>query len=159
LQSYEKFNLYFIFVLDYYRLLGMNYWLIKSEPFKYPWQQLVSDGKTLWEGVRNYQARIYLNIMQPGDKALFYHSNEGKEVVGIATITSGAQPDPTDDTGKWVVVEVSPDRPLITPVTLDAMRKHPLLSGMDMFRLNRLSITIVKPEEYQIVLQLGGLAD
>ena len=135
----------------------MKYWLIKSEPFKYPWNQLVSDGKTLWEGVRNYTARIYLNSMEVGDKALFYHSNEGKEIVGIATVTGTSQPDPTDDTGKWVVVEITPDRPLPSPVTLNTMREHPVLSGMDLFRLNRLSISIVKPEEYNIILKLGGI--
>ncbi len=107
-------------------------WLIKSEPFKYPFDKLVSDGRAVWDGVRNYEARNNLRAMKKGDSCLFYHSNEGKEVVGVARVAREAYQDPTtkDD---WSAVDVEPVRALRHPVTLEAMREHPLLKGMMIF--------------------------
>lgn len=135
----------------------MKYWLLKSEPFKYAWADLVNEGKTNWDGVRNYQARNYLKEMIPGDLALFYHSNEGKEVVGIARISAPAIPDPQDESGKWVMIEVAPWRSLKNPVSLNALRTDPLLGKMDIFRQMRLSVTQVKPDEFEAIVALGGL--
>lgn len=133
----------------------MRYWLLKSEPFKYPYHQLEADGQTLWDGVRNYQARNYLREMMPGDLALFYHSNEGKEVVAIAKISSTALPDPTAPDEDWSVVEVQPFARLPKPVALASLRQDPLLSGMAIFRQMRLSVVPVTDEEYKRILELG----
>ena len=129
-------------------------WLIKSEPFKYPFDKLVSDGRAVWDGVRNYEARNNLRAMKKGDSCLFYHSNEGKEIVGLARVAREAYQDPTtkDD---WSAVDVEPVRPLRHPVTLDAMREHPLLKGMMIFRRGRLSVVPVTKAELDAVLMLG----
>lgn len=129
-------------------------WLIKSEPFKYPFDKLVADGRAVWDGVRNYEARNNLRAMKKGDTCLFYHSNEGKEVVGLARVAREAYQDPTtkDD---WSAVDVEPVRALRHPVTLDAMREHPLLKGMMIFRRGRLSVVPVTKAELDAVVKLG----
>ncbi len=134
----------------------MAYWLIKSEPFKYSWDQLVKDKKTVWDGVRNYSARINLRAMKKGDLAFFYHSNEGVEIVGIAKIVKEAFQDPTTDDDRWVAVEVAPHKKLKNPVTLAQIKAEPALADMDLVRLGRLSTQSVKPEEWELVLKMAG---
>jgi predicted RNA-binding protein with PUA-like domain len=128
-------------------------WLIKSEPVKYPFQKLVADGRTTWDGVRNYEARNNLRAMKKGDRCLFYHSNEGKEIVGLAKVAREAYPDPTD--AEWSAVDVEPVRALRHPVTLEAMKEHKLLKGMMIFRRSRLSVVPVTREELDAVLELS----
>ena len=135
----------------------MNYWLVKSEPFKYSWDQLVKDKKTFWDGVRNYAARNNLRAMKKGDQVFFYHSNEGLAIVGIAEIVKEAYQDPTTDDPNWVVVELKPVKALPNPVTLADIKADKSLSEMQLVRLGRLSVSAVTPDEYKKVLKMGGL--
>jgi predicted RNA-binding protein with PUA-like domain len=135
----------------------MNHWLVKSEPFKYSWDQFVKDGKTHWDGVRNYAARNNLRAMKKGDQVFFYHSNEGLAIVGIAEIVKEAYQDTTTEDPNWVVVELKPVKPLPTPVTLAEIKADPSLATMELVRLGRLSVSAVTPEEYKKVLKMGGL--
>lgn len=135
----------------------MNYWLVKSEPFKYSWEQFVKDKKTHWDGVRNYAARNNLKAMAKGDHVLFYHSNEGLAIVGIAEVVKTAYQDPTTDDPNWVVVDLKPLKSIPEPVTLADIKATPVLKNMDLVRLSRLSVGTVKPEEYKIILKMGGL--
>ena len=131
-----------------------SYWLMKSEPDAYAWDQLVKDGTGIWDGVRNHSAKLNMKAMKVGDEALFYHSNIGKECVGIMTITEAAFPDPTADEGSpWVVVRVAPVRPLANPVTLAAIKADPKLAEMDLIRLSRLSVGRVQPDEWKHILK------
>jgi len=132
----------------------MAYWLIKSEPFVYSWEQLESDGRTSWDGVRNYSARIHIRAMRLGDLAFFYHSNEGKEIVGIAEIVREAYPDPTTDED-WSAVDVSPVQRLARPVTHAEIKREPGLAGMALMRLSRLSVQPVTEAEWQRVLEMS----
>lgn len=134
----------------------MAYWLIKSEPFKYSWEQLLKDKKTFWDGVRNYAARNNLKAMKKGDELFFYHSNEGLEIVGIAMVVKEHYQDPTTDDTAWVVVDVAPVRALKKPVSLAQIKAEPRLQQMEILRLNRLSVSKVTPEEWKVVLQLAG---
>jgi predicted RNA-binding protein with PUA-like domain len=134
----------------------MNYWLVKSEPFKYSWEQFLKDGKTVWDGVRNYAARINLKEMKKGDKAFFYHSNEGLCIVGIAEVLKEAYPDPTIDDDRWVAVDFKPVKSLKKPVTLADMKQVPELENMDLIRLGRLSVGRVTDKEYKIVMKMAG---
>ncbi len=134
---------------------AIAHWLIKSEPYKYPYAQLEKDGTAVWDGIRNYEARNNLRAMRVGDLALFYHSNEGKEVVGVARVTATAYQEPGTDED-WSVVEFGSVMPLPEPVTLAVIREHSLLGQMEMMRRNRLSVTRVSPEEYACILELGG---
>lgn len=134
----------------------MNYWLIKSEPFKYSWDQFVKDGQTFWDGVRNYAARNNLKAMKKGDKAFFYHSNEGLEIVGIAEVVKEHYQDPTTDDPNWVVVEFKPVKPLKNPVSLADMKQVPALADMDLIRLSRLSVGAVRKEEYDLILKMSA---
>ncbi|HEX8232681.1 MAG TPA: EVE domain-containing protein [Caulobacteraceae bacterium] len=138
---------------DEARKLGGR-WLIKSEPKKYGWDDLVREGETNWDGVRNAQAAIYLRAMRKGDQALFYHSVEGLAVVGIAQVVRESFPDPTDSSGRYVAVAVAPLRPLEHPVTLARMKSDPRLSGMAIFRQFRLSVAPVTAQEWEAVLEL-----
>lgn len=133
-----------------------QYWLVKSEPDTYSWDQFVRDKRTDWTGVRNYAARNNLKAMRPGDQALFYHSNEGKDIVGIAKVTKAAFPDPTADEGDWVAVELAPVAALKQPVTLAQVKAEPALKNMALLRLSRLSVQPVTPAEFARVLKLGG---
>jgi predicted RNA-binding protein with PUA-like domain len=130
-------------------------WLIKTEPVKYSWADLVRDGETVWDGVRNNQAALYLKAMAVGDECFVYHSNEGLEVVGIALVSATATPDPTDLTGRWVAPRVVPLRPLPRPVSLAAMKAEPRLAQMAMFRQFRLSVTPVTPAERAVIVELA----
>lgn len=134
----------------------MNYWLIKSEPFKYSWDQFEKDGKTFWDGVRNYAARNNLKEMKKGDKVLFYHSNEGLCIVGIAEVLKESYPDPTIDDERWVAVDFKPVKPLKTPVTLAEIKQTPGLEQMELIRLSRLSVSRVSDKEYKLILKMGG---
>ena len=134
----------------------MAYWLIKSEPFKYSWDQFVADKKTFWDGVRNYAARNNLRAMKKGDKALFYHSNEGLEMVGIAKVVKEAYQDPTTDEDAWVVVDFAPVKKLKKPVSLAQVKMEKRLANMALIRLGRLSVQPVTDEEWEIVMEMAG---
>ncbi len=135
----------------------MNYWLVKSEPFKYSWDQLVKDKKATWDGVRNYAARNNMRAMSKGDQVFFYHSNEGLAIVGIAEVAKEAYQDPTTDDTNWVVVELKPLKALPKPVALADLKADKSLADMQLVRLGRLSVSGVTPEEYKKVLKMGGL--
>jgi len=134
----------------------MNYWLVKSEPFKYSWDKFVSDGETFWDGVRNYQARNNMKAMAVGDQVLFYHSNEGMEVVGIAEVSAAAYQDPTTDDERWVVVNLKPVKKLKKPVTLAQMKETPELENMSLIRQSRLSVCDLSKEEFKLVVKMGS---
>ena len=130
----------------------MAHWLMKSEPESYSWQDLVRDGGTEWDGVRNNAARLHLRAMKPGDEAFFYHSMSEKAVVGIMRVTRAAQPDPKDPA--WVSVRVEPVR-AVGPVTLAEIKAEPLLAKMELIRQSRLSVAPVRDEEWNVVLELA----
>ena len=132
-----------------------NYWLMKSEPFKYSWEQLVKDGETIWDGVRNHRAANNLRAMKEGDQCFFYHSNKGLEIVGIAEVSEAGLIDPTDAEGKWPTVKVKPVRPLKKFVTLKAIKAEPTLEGIELVRLSRLSVAEIRPEEWKIILGMS----
>lgn len=134
----------------------MAYWLVKSEPFKYSWEQFVKDKKTFWDGVRNYGARNNLKAMKKGDRVLFYHSNEGVEVVGIAEVIKEYYQDPTTDDPAWVVVDLKPIKKLKNTVPLSIIKTDKRLANMDLVRLGRLSVQTVKPGEWDVILELAG---
>lgn len=134
----------------------MKHWLIKSEPFKYSWAQFEQDGSTFWDGVRNYQARNNLKDMKVGDLCLFYHSNEGKEVVGIAKVIRSHYPDPTADSEQWVCVDVEPFQPLPRPVSLAEMKSDTRLAQMALIKQSRLSVCPVSRPEFDAILQLAN---
>jgi len=134
----------------------MAYWLVKSEPFKYSWDQFVKDKQTFWDGVRNYAARNNLRGMKKGDEVLFYHSNEGLEIVGIAKVVKESYQDPTTEEDAWVVVDIKPVRALKKPVSLAQIKAEKSLANMDLIRLGRLSVQTVKPEEWQLIMQMAG---
>lgn len=134
----------------------MAYWLMKSEPFKYSWDQLVKDKKTFWDGVRNYGARNNLRSMKKGDLAFFYHSNEGVEIVGIMQIIREAYQDPSSDDPNWVAVDVKPHQKLKKPVSLAAIKAEKKLANMALVRLGRLSVQPVTPDEWELVLKMAG---
>jgi predicted RNA-binding protein with PUA-like domain len=129
-------------------------WLIKSEPFKYAWSQLVKDGVARWDGVRNFEARNNLRAMSVGDLCLFYHSNEGKEIVGVAKVTREHYPDPTSDED-WSCVDVAPLLPLVKPVTLVDIKARKALAKMQMLTRNRLSVTSVTAPELRVILAMA----
>lgn len=133
----------------------MNYWLVKSEPFKYSWERFVQDGRTFWDGVRNYQARNNLRAMQSGDLVLFYHSNEGLAVVGVARVVKEAYQDPTTEDERWVAVDIEPVETLPTPVTLDAMKREPALANIALIRQGRLSVLPLTKEEFALIRKKG----
>lgn len=134
----------------------MNYWLVKSEPFKYSWEQFVSDKKTFWDGVRNYAARNNLRAMRKGDLVLFYHSNEGLEIVGIAEVIKEAYQDPTTHEAAWVAVDLKPKKRLKKSITLAEIKEDSLLKNMQLVKLQRLSVSVVSEVEFDRVLQLSG---
>jgi predicted RNA-binding protein with PUA-like domain len=134
----------------------MAYWLIKSEPFKYSWEQFEQDGSTFWDGVRNYLARNNLRSMKKGDLAFFYHSNEGLEIVGIAKVIKEAYQDPTTDESAWVAVDFKPYKKFKKPVSLSAIKSHKELSQMALIRLGRLSVQAVLAEEWEIILKMAA---
>lgn len=134
----------------------MNHWLVKQEPTAYSWDDFVRDKKTAWTGVRNYQARINLRAMAKGDLVFYYHSVEGKAVVGIATVVREAYPDPTAAEGDWACVDIKPLKPLATPVTLDRIKAEPKLRDVKLIRQSRLSVMPLTTPEFQAILKLSG---
>lgn len=137
----------------------MAYWLVKSEPSSWSWDQQVAEGAKgeAWTGVRNHTAKSNLMKMKKGDRAFFYHSNEGKEIVGIVEIIREHYPDPTDKAGTFVCVDIKADKPLKTPVTLAAIKADKRLAEMALVKLSRLSVQSVTPDEWKHVCKLGGL--
>ena len=133
----------------------INYWLMKSEPNVYSYDDLVAEGEGTWDGVRNHRAANNLRAMKPGDLALFYHSNIGLEIVGIAQISQGGLIDPTDETGRWAAVKLKPVRKLARTVSLKQIKADPKLADMELLRLSRLSVGVVRPEEWDYILQLA----
>lgn len=135
--------------------MAKRYWLMKSEPDAYGWNDLVKEGEGTWDGVRNHRAANNLRAMAVGDEAFFYHSNIGKEIVGIATISQAGLTDPSDPDGKWAAVKVKPVRKLKRPITLAQIKADPTLAEMEMIRLSRLSVAEVSPQEWDYILALS----
>ncbi len=135
-----------------------RYWLVKSEPSAYSWDDLVRDGRTKWTGVRNFTARNNLRAMETGDEVLFYHSVVGKAVVGVAEVTRTAFPDSTAKEGDWSAVELTPKKALARPVTLQEIKTNPKVAGMALLRLSRLSVQPVSAAEFGEIVSLGGAA-
>jgi predicted RNA-binding protein with PUA-like domain len=135
----------------------MAHWLLKSEPSAYSWEQLVADGRTNWDGVRNAQALNNLRAMKPGERVFVYHSNEGKDIVGIAEVVKGFYSDPADKSGKLGMVDIAPVRPVAKPVTLAAMKANSELAGMALLRQSRLSVCPVTDREWTVVCQMAGI--
>lgn len=134
----------------------MAYWLVKSEPLVYSWDKFVKDKQTFWSGVRNYSARINLRAMQKGDKVLYYHSNEGVEIIGIAKVIKESYQDPTTDDERWVAIDLKPIRKLKKPVTLAQVKADKRLENMALVRMSRLSVQPVTDEEWNVVMELAG---
>ena len=134
----------------------MNYWLVKSEPSVYSWDNFVKEGHTCWSGIRNYAARLHLRNMKKGDEVFFYHSNEGTNIVGIAKVVKEHYQDPTTDDDRWVAIDLKPVRKLKTPVALDAIKKDKRLAAMALVRIGRLSTQPVTEKEWKVVMELAG---
>jgi len=134
----------------------MQYWLVKSEPSAFSWEMFVKAGKTTWDGVRSYAARNNLKAMKKGDEVMFYHSNEGLCVVGIASVVKEFYPDPTTTDPNWVVVDLKPVKALQKPVTLTEMKAEKRLANMALLRIGRLSVSPVSPEEWKLILEMSG---
>lgn len=137
---------------------SMQYWLVKSEPAKYSWEQFVRDGSTFWDGVRNYQARNNLQAMNKGDAVLFYHSQDGKEVVGIAKVLTTAYQDPSTDDPRWVAVDIKPVKTFKTPVTLASIKADERLRNIGLLRQSRLSVMPLLAEEFDAIVEAGTKA-
>ncbi|MEO8710611.1 MAG: EVE domain-containing protein [Parafilimonas sp.] len=135
----------------------MAHWLVKSEPDVYSWQQLVKDKETSWDGVRNYAARIHLKAMKKGDEVFYYHSNEGTYIVGIAKVSKEFYQDPTIDDDRWVSVMLKPVKALKKPVTLAQIKADKRLQNLALVRIGRLSVQPVSDEEWNIILEMGGM--
>ena len=134
----------------------MNYWLIKSEPSTYSWEQFEKDKQTVWDGVRNYAARLHLNTMKKGDLAFWYQSNEGLDIVGIAMVTKEAYQDPTTEDERWVAVNFKPHKKLKKPVPLTDIKADKRLANMALVRIGRLSVQPVTEEEWKIIMDMAG---
>ena len=133
-----------------------RYWLMKSEPFKYSWDDLVAEKEGTWDGVRNHRAKNNLAAMKVGEEAFFYHSREGLEIVGIVKISVDGIMDPTDPEQKWAAVKVKPKRKLKNPVSLKKIKAEPRLAECELVRLGRLSVAEITPEEWKVILELAG---
>ena len=134
----------------------MNYWLVKSEPSTYSWDDLVKEKQTCWSGVRNYAARLHLNAMKKGDEVFFYHSNEGTDIVGIAKVVKEAYQDPTTEDNRWVAVDLKPVKKLNTTVTLEIIKKDRRLANMALVRIGRLSCQPVTEAEWKVIMEMAG---
>lgn len=134
-----------------------RYWLLKSEPFKYGWEDLLKEGEGVWDGVRNHRAKNNLAAMEVGEQAFFYHSREGLEIVGICEVSLAGIADPTDPEGKWAAVKVKPVRKLPQPVTLKQIKAEPRLADCELVRLSRLSVAELTETEWQVICEMGGL--
>jgi predicted RNA-binding protein with PUA-like domain len=134
----------------------MGYWLVKSEPSSYSWDDLVKEKQTVWSGVRNYAARLHMRNMKKGDEVLFYHSNEGTDIVGIAKVAKECYQDPTTDDDRWVAVDLKPHKKLKNPVNLATIKKDKRLSEMALVRIGRLSVQPVTDKEWKTIMDLAG---
>ena len=134
----------------------MNYWLVKQEPEAYSWEAFVKDGKTSWTGVRNFAARLNLRAMKKGDPVFYYHSNTGKEIVGLARVEKEAYPDPTATEGDWSSVDLAAVKALKKPINLDTLKTDKILKEMKLVKISRLSVSPVTKEEYHRILELTG---
>jgi predicted RNA-binding protein with PUA-like domain len=134
----------------------MNYWLVKQEPDSYSWADFVKDGKTAWTGVRNFAARLNLRAMKKGDRVFYYHSNTGKEIVGVARVLKEAYPDPTATEGDWSAVDLAPEKPLKKPIGLDVIKADKILKEMKLIKISRLSVSPVTKEQFDRILELSG---
>ena len=134
----------------------MNHWLVKSEPVKYSWEKFNQEGRTFWDGVRNYQARNNLKLMKKGDLVMWYHSNEGKEIVGIARIVKEFYQDPTTEDPNWVVVDLEPVESLKRPITLEQIKADERLKDIGLVRQGRLSVMSLKREEFDRILEMAN---
>lgn len=134
----------------------MAYWLVKSEPFKYSWDQFVKDKQTFWDGVRNYAARLHMMNMKKGDEIFFYHSNEGLEIVGTAKVVKEHYPDPTSDDDRWVVVDIKANKKLNKSVSLATIKADKRLANMTLIKISRLSVSPVSEKEWNVILELAG---
>jgi predicted RNA-binding protein with PUA-like domain len=132
-----------------------NHWLVKSEPSTYSWNDLLRDKRTRWDGVRNFEARNNLRAMRKGDLVLFYHSGEGKEIVGVAKVVAESYPDPTAKDGDWSVVDLAPEKTLARPVTLAALKADKALANMAVVRKGRISVTPVRPDELVRIVDMA----
>jgi predicted RNA-binding protein with PUA-like domain len=135
---------------------GKQLWLMKSEPDAYSYDDLLAEGEGTWDGVRNHLAARNLRTMRAGDLAFFYHSNIGKEIVAVATISVPGLTDPSDPDGKWAAVKVQPVAQLARPVTLAQIKATPALAEMELLRLSRLSVSAVRPDEWALILEMAG---
>jgi predicted RNA-binding protein with PUA-like domain len=138
------------------KIQNMSYWLVKSEPDSYSWEQLEKDKQTDWTGVRNFAARNHLKAMKKGDEVLFYHSNVGLEIVGIAKVSKEAYHDPTTDEPAWIAVELKPYKKIKKPVSLDAIKKEKRLKDMALVRIGRLSVQPVSDKEWSVIMEMAG---
>jgi len=136
--------------------MAKAYWLVKSEPSVYPWQRFVKEKRTVWDGIRSFEARNNLRAMKKGDLVLFYHSNEGKEIVGLATVAAEATPEKTSDEGEWSVVELTCKKPLEKPVTLAQIKANKKLSGFGLVKKSRLSVVPASEAEFNLILGMSG---
>ncbi|MBM4243860.1 MAG: EVE domain-containing protein [Deltaproteobacteria bacterium] len=136
--------------------MAKSYWLVKQEPTKYPFERLIADKRTTWDGVRNYQARNNLQAMKKGDRVLYYHSNVGQEVVGVCEVSKPAFPDPTTDDARWVAVELTAVRPLKKPVTLELIKNDPQLRDIPLVKQSRLSVMPLDAKAFARIEKLGG---
>ena len=134
----------------------MSYWLVKSEPSSYSWDQLVKDKQTVWSGVRNYAARLHLRNMKKDDEVFFYHSNEGTDIVGIAKVIKEAYQDPTTDDDRWVAVDLKAHKKLKKPVSIETIKKDKRLANMALVRIGRLSVQPVTDAEHEVIMELAG---
>jgi predicted RNA-binding protein with PUA-like domain len=135
----------------------MAYWLLKSEPSSYPWERFVVDGRTHWDGVRNPQALNNLRAMHQGDRAFFYHSGAGRDIVGVAQVVRAFYPDPNDKSGKLGMVDIAPVMPVKNPVTLVAIKANPELAGLSLIRQSRLSVCPVGEREWAVICGMAGV--
>ena len=148
--------LFLRFLIVDVKTFTMAYWLVKSEPFKYSWDQFEKDKQTHWDGVRNYAARLHLKAMKKGDQVLYYHSNEGLEIVGIAKVAKEFYQDPTTDDDAWVAVDLKAYKKLKKPVGLAQIKGDKRLTNMALVRLGRLSVQPVTDEEWDVIMELAG---
>jgi predicted RNA-binding protein with PUA-like domain len=144
-----------LFFTESKNISKMNHWLVKSEPFKYSWDDLLKEGIGMWDGVRNYQARNNMMAMKKGDLVLFYHSNEGKEVIGLTKVVKEHYPDPTTEDDRWVVVDISPVKKFPKTVPLSVMKSDDRLENLALIRQSRLSVVPVTREEFDVILELA----
>jgi len=136
--------------------MAKGFWLVKSEPSVYPWERFVKEKRTTWDGVRSFEARNNLRAMKKGDLVLFYHSNEGKEVVGLATVSAEATAEKTSDEGDWSVVELSAKKTLTRPVTLAQIKAEKKLASFGLVKKSRLSVVPASADDFELILELSG---